>query len=117
VKIAIFWTLIAVYGIVIQVFNTRWALYKWRTVHALANPTSDQLGVVRTVLFMNAVRGIAVIINFTIGLLAVFSPAPHGPVTVTGVLAVIGFIINELLWDSLITLEIVERSRMRRASA
>jgi hypothetical protein len=119
---AVLWTLFAVYGIGIQAFNLKWAIYKWQLIHRLPNRTAEQEVTVLSHARLNIVRTFVVVVNLAIGVTSMivkYQQAQTGstpPPTIYGLFFTIGFLANEFGWDIAVTLEVLGRRKLRKLS-
>jgi hypothetical protein len=111
------WTALAIYGCIVQYINVKWAIYKRRVIMKRAIPSTDELIAVRAHMRVNYVRTLCVGINLFIGLVAILHPLPVRGMTFNGIAFAIGLIINEIGWNTIITVEIRERAKLRRAAS
>lgn len=113
------WTLLACYGIVIQSFNLRWALITRQVIRALGNPSEAQTVAIQAHVRINIMRAIVVLGNLLIGVTALLTPSGSGLgvrslATPTAIIFSGVFILNEIAWNTIVTLEVRSRARLRK---
>jgi hypothetical protein len=116
---------LAVWGIVVQTINIRWLLFARQTVKESSISTPQQSIILGGYFYVNTLRTLVVWANLAIGILYQLTPPrPHFLVvlishyqgaiaTILGIVFVTVFLINELGWDVIITVEIINRRRLR----